>query len=129
MIDTRTGRTARVPLERKPAAACPPELKAAQGGKGVRTPRNGYPMPRTTAPVFTLGVEEEYLLVDANTLALRADTAPLTAEALPGVDTEIGTAQRLLAHARGDLTEVARMLVEETTWPTDPPLRRDEVAA
>jgi gamma-glutamyl:cysteine ligase YbdK (ATP-grasp superfamily) len=37
--------------------------------------------------------------------------------------------QRLLAHAGGDLTEVARTLVEETNWHTDPPLRRGEVAA
>jgi carboxylate-amine ligase len=73
-------------------------------------------MPRTTAPVFTLGVEEEYLLVDANTLALRADTAPLTADALPGVDTEIGTAQievatpvcTSLAQVRHELTRLRR---------------------
>jgi carboxylate-amine ligase len=73
-------------------------------------------MPRTTAPGFTLGVEEEYLLVDAETFTLRADTALLTADLLTGVDTEIGTAQievatpvcTSLAQVRQHLTRLRR---------------------
>jgi gamma-glutamyl:cysteine ligase YbdK (ATP-grasp superfamily) len=46
-----------------------------------------------TTDAFTVGVEEEYFLVEAETFALRADIAPVTAGLLTGVDTEIGTAQ------------------------------------
>jgi YbdK family carboxylate-amine ligase len=49
-------------------------------------------MTGSATHAFTLGVEEEYLLVDAHTFALRADAA-MIAEATNGVDTEIGTAQ------------------------------------
>jgi YbdK family carboxylate-amine ligase len=49
-------------------------------------------MTSTTADAFTLGVEEEYLLVDARRFALRADAAT-AATTTAGVNMEIGTAQ------------------------------------
>jgi YbdK family carboxylate-amine ligase len=65
------------------------------------------------SPTLTIGVEEEYLLVDAETYALRADAAAIAGtDGRTGLDVEIGTAQLEVAtEVCTDLRELRACLV------------------
>jgi hypothetical protein len=72
------------------------------------------------------------LLLDTVAADLRAHGEWEEIAGLPAAALARGSSaarHRLLGHAHGALTEVARTLVEETTRYTDPPLRRGDVAA